>query len=69
MQWKNSFEIDITNELKDHTVIEKYKRNVTQLHFFKPDNIDGSGSFYESLQKFDWYYMPNKWEHQITLKN
>ena len=69
MQWKNSFGIDITNELKDHTVIGKYKRNVTQLHFFKPDNIDGSGSFYESLQKFDWYYMPNKWEHHITLKN
>jgi ubiquinone/menaquinone biosynthesis C-methylase UbiE len=27
----------------------------------------GDSKFYEQLEKFDWYYMPWKWEHEITL--
>jgi 2-polyprenyl-3-methyl-5-hydroxy-6-metoxy-1,4-benzoquinol methylase len=38
----------------------------TGYKFYYPFNIDGDGPFYEYFQKFDWYYMPWKWEHQIT---
>lgn len=67
-QWKNSFDIDISSEMKNHKSISEYQCNVTGLYFFIPNNVDGSGEFYEALQHFNWYYMPKKWEHQIALK-
>ncbi|NIK72698.1 2-polyprenyl-3-methyl-5-hydroxy-6-metoxy-1,4-benzoquinol methylase [Thermonema lapsum] len=36
----------------------------TGYRFYYPFHILGDASFYEDLQKFDWYYMPWKWEHQ-----
>src|SRR5258705_9232599 len=67
-QWKNSFNIDIKREMKGHKSISEYQCSVTGLYFFMPNNVDGSSEFYEALQHFDWYYMLEKWEHQITIK-
>lgn len=67
-QWKNIFNIDISYEMKGNLIIEEYRCNETQLFFFKPDNVDGGSLMYEALQKLDWYYMPIKWEHTITIK-
>ncbi len=36
--------------------------------FFYPFTTQGNSMFYEQLQKFDWYYMPWKWEHCIAEK-
>jgi SAM-dependent methyltransferase len=33
-----------------------------------PFDITGSEMIYRSLQNFDWYYMPDKWEYQVALK-
>jgi 2-polyprenyl-3-methyl-5-hydroxy-6-metoxy-1,4-benzoquinol methylase len=38
----------------------------TNYKFYYPFDIDGDGKFYEFFQKFDWYYMPWKWEHEIS---
>ena len=35
--------------------------------FFYPFHVGGESEFYEQLQKFDWYYMPWKWEHKLSL--
>ena len=67
--WENNFQIDINNELKSHKKIYLYQCNQTKLKFFAPLDIAGSSRLYEQLQKFDWYYMPNKWEHQVALKD
>jgi SAM-dependent methyltransferase len=67
-EWKNAFSIDISTEMNGHKTISEYQCNTTGLYFFMPDDVDGSAKFYEALQNFDWYYMPEKWEHQITLK-
>jgi 2-polyprenyl-3-methyl-5-hydroxy-6-metoxy-1,4-benzoquinol methylase len=67
-QWKNKFNIDITREMKGYTTIYEFQCNMTKLYFFAPADIDGSDNLYKSLQHFDWYYMPEKWEHQIALK-
>ena len=67
-EWKNAFSIDISAEMKGHKTISEYQCDTTGLYFFMPDDVDGSAFFYEALQHFDWYYMPEKWEHQITLK-
>lgn len=67
--WQKEFQIDITTELKEHSNIYLYQCNETQLKFFTPFDIAGSGHLYEQLQKFDWYYMIDKWEHKLALKD
>lgn len=67
--WKISFNIDISTELYGCKTIELYQCNKTKLKFFAPVDITGSGKLYEQLQKFDWYYMPDKWEHQVALRD
>lgn len=67
-EWKNTFGIDISGDMKDHKIIYEYKCVDTGLYFFIPEDIYGSSVFYEELQKFDWYYMPEKWEYKMTLK-
>ena len=69
LDWKNSFNIDISEELQDHEEIYLYQCNDTKLKFFFPFDIAGSDKLYEQLQKFDWFYMPDKWEHRIALKS
>jgi 2-polyprenyl-3-methyl-5-hydroxy-6-metoxy-1,4-benzoquinol methylase len=67
--WNHTFQIDITSELQGHKEIYLYQCKETGLRFFYPSDIAGSSKLYEQLQKFDWFYMPNKWEHQIALRS
>jgi SAM-dependent methyltransferase len=47
--------------------MELYQCNATGLRFFDPPTIAGSEYLYAQLQKFDWFYMPWKWEHEVLL--
>ena len=67
--WNHSFNIDITSELRGYKEIHLYQCRQTKLRFFFPSDIAGSDRLYEQLQRFDWFYMPNKWEHKVALKN
>lgn len=67
--WKNTFNIDITNELDGIDKIYLYQCNETKLKFFIPLNIAGSSQLYEKLQELNDYYIPHKWEHEIALQN
>ncbi|QSV72543.1 MAG: class I SAM-dependent methyltransferase [Aphanizomenon flos-aquae KM1D3_PB] len=66
--WHHAFDIDITEEMKGNKEIYLYECNKTKLKFFLPIDIAGSEKLYEQLQKFDWFYMSEKWEHKIALK-
>jgi len=67
--WQNEWGIDITEELVDCQEIRLYQCNQTKLLFFEPSSVCGSGGLYEQLQKIGWYYVPDKWEHQIALQD
>ena len=67
--WRNIYDIDITEELNHYPEIYLYQCNDSKLIFFFPFDIAGSEKLYEQLQKLDWFYMPNKWEHKVALKN
>jgi 2-polyprenyl-3-methyl-5-hydroxy-6-metoxy-1,4-benzoquinol methylase len=67
--WNNDYNIDITSELSGYKEIHLYKCNQTKLRFFFPFDIAGSEKLYEQLQKFDWFYMSEKWEHKVALKH
>ena len=60
---------DITNELHGHKEICLYQCNQTKLKFFYPTDIAGSDKLYEKLQNIASYYMTDKWEHRVALKD
>jgi len=63
-EWQRDLGIDISRELTGCDYVELYRCNETGLRFFAPASVAGSGGLYAQLQKFDWYYMPWKWEHE-----
>ena len=67
-QYYYHFKIDISYLIKNNNIISVYECQDTKYRFFYPYEIAGDGIFYEELQKFDWYYMPWKWEHQHIIK-
>lgn len=66
--YQNQFGIDISRYFKDITEIGLYECTKTKYRFYYPYGIDGDSDFYQKLQKFSWYYVPWKWEHEITFK-
>lgn len=69
VEWQQIYHIDVAPEFHGHTEICSYRCNQTGLIFFHPPDIAGSGRLYEQLQKHDWYYMPEKWEHLAALED
>lgn len=67
--WKNTFGIDISKEFQGCDKLQLYQCADTGLQFFLPNTVAGSEDMYAQLQKFDWYYMYGKWEHQIAIKD
>ncbi|WP_197022133.1 bifunctional 2-polyprenyl-6-hydroxyphenol methylase/3-demethylubiquinol 3-O-methyltransferase UbiG [Sediminibacter sp. Hel_I_10] len=65
-EYEKYLKIDVSEYFEGLDEIGIYQCNETQYQFFFPFDIDGNSEFYESLQNFDWYYMPWKWEHEIS---
>ncbi|MGB3199485.1 MAG: methyltransferase domain-containing protein [Nodosilinea sp.] len=67
--WKQSFDIDISSELESCSEFYLYRCNDTGLRFFYPKKVTGSALLYEKLMNFDWYYMSDKWEYKLALRD
>ncbi|MFK7923122.1 MAG: class I SAM-dependent methyltransferase [Bacteroidia bacterium] len=66
-KYRDNYEIDASPFFNGLDAVEVYECKKTGYQFFYPFNLDGDGPFYEQLERFDWYYLPWKWEHQQTL--
>jgi SAM-dependent methyltransferase len=64
----SNYNIDVSRYFKNIDKIDIYKCDDTGYNFYYPFNIAGDDKFYEHFEKFDWYYMPWKWEHEVSLK-
>lgn len=64
---KSYLRMDIASELNEVHEIGLYHCVQSDLKFFYPA-ISGSEKFYEKLQKFDWYYMEDKYEYKYVKK-
>lgn len=53
--------------MKGTDEISLYEGETSGLQFFYPDCVTGSDRLYEKLQKFEWFYMPDRWEHKVAL--
>lgn len=63
--YQDSLGLDIFPELKEIVEIEFYHCQESDMKFFYP-MVTGSESFYEKLQKFDWYYQDEKEEYDYA---
>jgi SAM-dependent methyltransferase len=68
-EWQRSFEIDVRGEFHGLAAFELRSCFACSLLFFTPDDLTGSAELYAKLDKFGWYYMPRKWEHDSALKD
>ena len=64
--YKIQFNIDIKKYFYDIIIetIQVFECIETGYQFYTPKNISGDSEFYERLQRFEWYYMLWKWEHE-----
>jgi 2-polyprenyl-3-methyl-5-hydroxy-6-metoxy-1,4-benzoquinol methylase len=60
--YKKQFGIDTALDFSHHKIIKLFHCPQCDLRFFLP-TITGSDSFYETLQKIDWYYQDFKKEY------
>ncbi len=63
----STFKIDVSKYL-DHTKLVEIYQDKTGYAFYYPTSCAGDSNFYEQLEKYDWYYMDWKWEHEEALK-
>lgn len=65
--YRKRLSISIDDEFETD-YIELFECESSGYKFYHPPNLAGGGRLYEQLQKFTWYYMPWKWEHDIAQK-
>lgn len=67
--WMQKFQINIGGELHAYEEIYLYQCNQTKLKFFYPLDIAGSAKLYVELEEHSKYYLPDRWEHQVALRD
>jgi SAM-dependent methyltransferase len=64
--YKKQLNIDVGRFFQGIREIQIYKCLDSGYRFYYPFNTSGDSKFYEDLEKFSWYYMDWKWEHEIA---
>lgn len=67
-EYQKQVKIDVSNHFTGLNEVILAECATTGYRFFHPPEVAGDGSFYESLQHFEWYYVKWKWEHQKSLE-
>ena len=67
--WQKALHFDVSPEYHSVEEIELWRCAACYLSFFVPEVVAGSPELYRQLEKFDWYYMPRKWEHDVALED
>ncbi len=67
--WQQAFRMQVSAEFHGISHFRLFECDDCKLQFFEPASIVGSPALYESLEKFDWYYIPRKWEHDVALED
>lgn len=68
VDYRKNLGIEVGGYFSNIKEIYIYECIKTKYRFYYPYNVNGDSEFYMKLEKFDWYYMPWKWEHEITSK-
>lgn len=66
-KWEEALGIDVGEQFRELSSIEYWECSQTGFRWYTPPQAAGDGSLYAQLEKFDWYYMPDKWEFSKAL--
>lgn len=66
--YRNLLSLGAFNAITDLKSVQKYESLDTGYCFYFPFTIQGNESLYTYLQKFDWYYMHDKWEYRKAME-
>ncbi len=66
-KYAGTLNLDVSKYFNSIPEIKIFECQDTGYQFYYPFHISGDSKFYEHLEKFDWYYMPWKWEHEMTF--
>jgi 2-polyprenyl-3-methyl-5-hydroxy-6-metoxy-1,4-benzoquinol methylase len=66
-EWHQNMDINLGDEFRELGLIQYCECRETGLRFYIPAAAAGTGQLYSQLQKYDWYYMPGKWEFGEAL--
>lgn len=69
LAWQQAFQMDVSSGFRGVAEFHLFLCAECRLQFFEPASLAGPPSLYESLEKFDWYYMREKWEHRIARED
>lgn len=67
-KWLTQYGLDVSEEFGNVQTISLVKCPVCEIQFFYPLLV-GSARLYVQLQQFDWYYLRQKWEHDVALQD
>lgn len=66
--WQDLFEIDVHGDFDGLDDVSMCECQQCGLVFFSPP-VAGTERFYAALQRYDWYYLANKWEFDSALSD
>lgn len=66
-KWKESLGVDVGDDFRLLGSIEYLQCDVTGFCWYSPPQAAGGAGLYEQLEKFEWYYMKEKWEFSLAL--
>jgi SAM-dependent methyltransferase len=67
--WREKIGLEIASEFEGHEFVDLYRCDRTGLEFFIPIETAASSQFYGQLMAFPWYYLADKWEYDVALKD
>lgn len=65
--WITQIGFDVGQKFTKISEIEYWRCNDTNLHWYAPNEVAGGPEFYSRIEKYDWYYMEDKWEFQAAI--
>ncbi|MDX2301427.1 MAG: class I SAM-dependent methyltransferase [Microscillaceae bacterium] len=63
--YQKRYQMDVSRFFQEDA-IRVYRCPESGYRFYYPYRM-GDSRFYEELQRFDWYYLPWKWEYEVCL--
>src|SRR5688572_3721056 len=66
--YRKHFGIDISAYFADAPEIKIMRCRDTGFMFYYPFTLEGDEAYYAKMSEFEWYYHPNRWEHQKAFE-
>lgn len=66
-RWKSEYCIDVDDSFLALQEVHHWLCERSGFEWYDPPTAAGGAKLYEQLEKFPWYYMPDKWEFSDSL--